>query len=243
MASVAVIRAVEAMEEVDIHQTTEALMENVVVATGSVEVTEKTRKTEKEEHHPTDVRPSVRDVHLTVKEGVTERIAAMREARGGHPMAVHLTDSAEAMAAIPKERKEDHPTDRAVHHSVREDHLMAKEEATAAFRTEVKEGLHIQENLLPDADSGLNREDSPLVKDLPIRGQKNSDAKTSRISQRQMRQESTRCSQESRRLTLQCLTMITFRHQSRKKFVSISSSQIQVSVQDARLTTSFRPEL
>ena len=241
MVNEAAIKAVAATEEEDIHQTTEALMENVAEATGSAEVSQKTRKTEKEEHH-TDVRPSVRAVHLTVKEGATVRTATMMEATGGHPMAVHHSDSAEVMAAIPKEMKED-PTDRAVHHSVRDDHLMAKGEATAAFKMEAKEDLHIQGNLLPDADSGLSREDSPLVKDLPIRGLKNSDAKTSHISQRLTRQESIRCFQESRRLTLLCPTMIMFQHLSRKKFVSISSSQIQVSAHDAKLTTSFRPEL
>ncbi len=208
-------------------------METAAVAMASAEATERMPMAVREELHPTDraVRPTATDRPTDSAEATAT--TATTEAREGHPMAVlplvrvarhtgtgRLTDSAEAMATTPKvERREDHPTDRAVLHSARVVHPTDREEVTAAARKAAREGRHIQGNRPAATDSALSREVSQPAEAPATRVRRSSDARTSRISPRLTRPESTRCFQGSHRLTRLFPTTTTFLHLSRKRYV------------------------
>ena len=207
-------------------------METAAVAMASAEATVTTPKAEREDLHLTD-----RAVLLTGTVRLTDREEAMAatttmEARGDHPtVALHsarvvlptgtgrLTDREEAMATTPRERREDRHTDRAVLHSARAVHPMDREEVTAAARKAAREGRHIQENRPAATDSALSREVSQPAEAPDIRDLRSSAARTSRISPRLTKPESTRCFQGSHRLTRRFPTTTTFLHLSRKRYV------------------------
>ena len=216
----------------------------------SAEATATTRKAEREELHLMGraVLHSVRAVRLTASAEAMAATATTEAREGRHTVALHTvraarpTASAEAMATTPKEeRKEGHHTDRAVLHTAKVARLTASAEATARVRKAAREDPHIQGNRREDTDSALSREDSPQEEAPGIRDQRSSAARTSLISRRPTRPESTRCFQESRRLTPPSPTTTMFRHLSRKRYVSTNSSPIPGSARAARLTTLSRP--
>ncbi len=209
------IRAGVATEEGDIPQTTEA-MENGATATDSAEATATMPKGKKEEV-PLMV-TAVRHTETGRPMDSTGATAAatMKEVKEGHPTdilhsmrAVLPTDSAEATATMPKGKREDRPTGKAVLPTETDLH-MDSAEATAQVRKKEKEGHHIQGGQLQDMDSVPSKVVFQQARDHPIRGLKDSDAKTNRTSRKRMRPESTRCFPENRRLTPQCRTTTMF---------------------------------